>query len=122
MNALNISIPTMGAILEADDHGVTATALRTAMELEVFEIVARGNHTIEEIARTTDCNTRAMKILLDALCAKALLDKANNAYHLTPTSETYLIRSGRGYCAPMYLAWLQTRDHFTDFVRTGKAA
>lgn len=115
------TFPPMGAILEADEIGVVATAVKTAMELDVFEIIAKGNHTAEEIARATDCSVRGMSVLLDVLCVKNLLDKNNGYYSLTPTSETYLIRSGRGYCIPIYLAWLQARENFTNFVRTGKA-
>jgi C-methyltransferase len=120
MNAVNISIPSMGAILEADDQGTVVTIVKTAMELDVFEIIAQGNQRVEDIARAANCNVRGMGILLDVLCVKGLLGKSNGQYQLTPTSETYLVRSGRGYCTPMYLAWLQARDHFIDFVRTGK--
>jgi hypothetical protein len=44
-------IPSMGAILEADDYGMVVTALKTAMELDIFEIVAEGHHRLEEIAQ-----------------------------------------------------------------------
>lgn len=115
------SIPTMGAILEADEQGTVVTALKTAMELDVFEIVAKGAQSVEEIAGVASCSVRGMSVLLDALCVKGLLDKNNGYYSLTPTSETYLVRSGRGYCVPIYLAWLQARENFIDFVRTGKA-
>lgn len=113
--------PSMGAILEADEQGLTVTAVKTAMELDIFEIIARGNHRVEEIAREANCNVRGMSVLLDALCVKNLLEKSNGSYVLTPTSETYLVRTGAGYCAPIYLAWLQARDKFIDFVRTGEA-
>src|SRR6266498_1390725 len=117
----NTTIPTMGAILEADDYGEVVTALKTAMELDVFEIIAQGHQLADEIAQTASCNVRGMRVLLDVLCVKNLLAKSNDRYALTPTSETYLIRSGGGYCAPIYLAWLQAREKFIDFVRTGKA-
>jgi len=115
------TIPAMGAILEADDQGLGVTALKVAMELGLFEVVAGGPQRAEEIAQATDCNARGMTVLLDALCAKNLLDKTEGSYILTPTSETYLVRSGRGYCLPIYLAWLQAREKFIDFVRTGRA-
>jgi len=118
----NISIPTLSPILEADEQGVWVTALKTAMELDIFEIIAQGHHSLEEIAKATHCNPRGLSVLLDALCVKNVLDKSNGCYSLTPTSETYLIRSGRGYCVPIYLAWHQARDKFIDFVRTGKSA
>lgn len=118
----NTNIPPMGAILEADEYGLVVTALKTALELNIFEIVAQGHQRAGDIAQAANCNPRAMGILLDVLCVKNLLDKSNGCYSLTPTSETYLIRSGRGYCVPLYLAWLQARERFVDFVRTGNAA
>jgi len=120
MNNINISIPSMGAILEADDQGTVVTIMKTAMELDVFEIITQGNQSVENIARAANCNARGMGILLDVLCVKGLLGKSNGMYQLTSTSETYLVPSGRGYCTPIYLAWLRARDHFIDFVRTGK--
>jgi len=120
MNALNISVPTMGAILDADNNGLGSTALKTAMELDVFEVIAQGNHTAEDIAHVTNCNLRAMTILLNALSTLELLGKADGLYYLNARSKTYLVRGGEGYCVPIYLAWLQARDHFIDFVRTGK--
>jgi len=111
----------MGAILEADELGVVVTALKTALELDIFEIVAQGHQRVEQIASAANCNAHGMNILLDVLCVKNLLAKSKGRYSLTPTSETYLIRTGRGYCVPIYLAWLQAREKFIDFVRTGKA-
>ena len=118
----NLSIPPMTPILEADDQGAWVTAMKTAMELDLFEVIARGQHRLEEIARATNCSTRGMRVLLDALCVKNVLEKTDGCYSLTPTAETYLIRSGRGYCVPIYLAWHQARDRFMDFVRTGESA
>ena len=117
----NTTFPTMGAILEADEVGAVATALKTALELNIFEMIAQGDQRVEEIAHAANCNPRAMGILLDVLCVKNLLNKSDGCYSLSSTSETYLIRTGRGYCVPLYLAWLQARDKFIDFVRTGNA-
>jgi 2-polyprenyl-3-methyl-5-hydroxy-6-metoxy-1,4-benzoquinol methylase len=121
MNTVNVAIPSMGAILEADDHGLVVTALKTAMELDVFEVIRQGHQSAEDVAQETKCNVHGMSVLLDALCAKDLLGKTNGLYHLTPTSETYLIRSGQGYCTPIFLAWFQAREKFIDFVKTGNA-
>lgn len=115
-------IPSMSAILEADDHGLTVTALKTALELDIFEIIDSGFYRLEDIAEAAHCSKRGMSVLLDALCAKELLTKfINGSYGLSPASETYLVRSGRGYCVPINLAWLQAREKFIDFVRTGES-
>src|SRR5512140_698419 len=115
------SAPPMGAILDADAQGVMVTAVKTAMELDVFTVIAQGNRSAQQIAEAAHCSLRGMTILLDALCPLELLTKSDGCYDLTPTSSTYLVRGAAGYCVPIYLAWLQARDKFADFVRTGKA-
>jgi hypothetical protein len=80
-NSNSSSIPTMGAILEADEQGTVVTALKTALELDVFEIVAKGPQSAEEIAGAASCSVRGMSVLLDALCVKGLLDKKKATIH-----------------------------------------
>ena len=113
--------PPMGAIELADNVGLQVTAVQTAMELDVFTIIADGKHSLEEITTATNCNEHGLRVLLDALCVIGLLEQAYGRYELTATAEAYLVRSSPGYCLPIYLAWLQNRASFTEFVRTGRA-
>lgn len=111
---------SMGIIEEIDHFGTKVTALKTALELDLFTVIASGNQTAATISSTTDCNQRAMSILLEALCSLGLLTKVSGNFYLTPTARTYLVKGNPGYCVPIYLTWLQNRERFTEFVRTGK--
>jgi 2-polyprenyl-3-methyl-5-hydroxy-6-metoxy-1,4-benzoquinol methylase len=91
------------------------------MELDLFTIIAGGTQCLEEIGVATGCNDHGLRTLLDALCPIGLLQHAEGRYNLTATAKAYLVRSSPAYCLPIYLAWLQNRAHFIDFVRTGRA-
>jgi 2-polyprenyl-3-methyl-5-hydroxy-6-metoxy-1,4-benzoquinol methylase len=121
MNDTQALAPPLGAIETADSIGVQATAVQTAMELDLFSLIAAGHERLETIAATAGCNPRGMRVLLDALCALGLLVKAQGRYTLSPTAEAYLVRGSPGYCVPIYLAWFQNRERFRHFVRTGQA-
>jgi SAM-dependent methyltransferase len=110
----------MGIIEEVDALGLKVTALKTALELDLFTIIAAGNRTAAEISRAADCNQRAMGILLEALCPLGLLIKEGDCFSLTPVAQAYLVKDSPGYCVPIYLTWLRQRERFTEFVRTGR--
>jgi 2-polyprenyl-3-methyl-5-hydroxy-6-metoxy-1,4-benzoquinol methylase len=116
-----VEAPAMGAIEIADSVGLQVTAVQTAMELDLFTIIASGRHCLEEISKATGCNDHGLRTLLDALCPIGLLRQADGRYELTATAEAYLVRSSPAYCVPIYLAWLQNRARFIEFVRTGRA-
>jgi 2-polyprenyl-3-methyl-5-hydroxy-6-metoxy-1,4-benzoquinol methylase len=111
----------MGAIELADTIGLQVTAVQTAMELDLFTIIASGGHCLEEIGQTSGCNPHGLRTLLDALRPTGLLQQTNGRYELTATATAYLVRGSPAYCLPIYLAWLQNRARFIDFVRTGRA-
>jgi 2-polyprenyl-3-methyl-5-hydroxy-6-metoxy-1,4-benzoquinol methylase len=109
-------------IEEIDTFGLKWTVLKTAMELDVFNIIANGYQHLEEIARAARCSVRGMRVLLDALCPLGLLSKSAGSYALTPTAQAYLVRTAPTCCADIYLALWQSREHFADCVRTGTPA
>ena len=76
---------------------------------------------MEQIGKATGCHQHGLRTLLDALCPIGLLQQAEGRYELTPTAEAYLVRGSPAYCMPIYLAWLQNRARFIEFVRTGRA-
>ena len=117
----SVQAPSMGAIEMADSVGLQVTAVQTAMELDLFTIIASGRYCLEEISRSAGCNHHGLRTLLDALCPIGLLQQTDGRYELTATAEAYLVRSSPGYCVPIYLAWLQNRARFIEFVRTGRA-
>lgn len=122
MSRLDTPPPSLGVIEEVNTLGLKVTVLKTAMELDVFNTIARGHQRLEEIAHATQCSVRGMRILLDALCPLGLLSKSAGLYALTPTAEAYLVRTAPTCCADIYLTWFQNRERFADCVRTGKPA
>jgi len=116
-----VPAPPMSAIEMADNVGLQVTAVQTAMELDLFTIIADGHHRLEQIGKATGCHQHGLRTLLDALCPTGLLQHVEGRYELTPTAEAYLVRGSPAYCMPIYLAWLQNRARFIEFVRTGRA-
>lgn len=106
------------------EYGVwKATALRAALELDVFTVIARGYSNLERIAAATNCSERGMRILLDALCPLGLLSKSHNEYSLTPPSEAFLVRDKPTYygdwCLKTRIAW-EIRGEIIKEIKTGK--
>ncbi|MBU7018062.1 MAG: hypothetical protein HXS44_11185 [Theionarchaea archaeon] len=114
------------------EYGVwKATALRAALELDVFTVIARGQSDLERIAAATNCSERGMRILLDALCPLGLLSKSHNEYFLTPPSEAFLVCDNPTYygdwCLKTRIAWdirgvtvtvhVHGREHCLHFFR-----
>ena len=122
MGGLDRALQSFRVIEEIGTSGLKWTVLKTAMELDVFTTIAGGKERLEEIAQATRCSIRGMRVLLDALCPLGLLSKSAGSYALTPTSQAYLVRTAPTCCADIYLALWQSRERFTDCVRTGKPA
>ena len=99
-----------------------ATALKAAIELEVFTRIAEGHHTVPALARIGETNERGTRILLDALCFMGLLSKLHTEYHLSPTAEAFLVKGKPAYYGDAILddfAW-DARGEFSKLLRTGK--
>jgi ubiquinone/menaquinone biosynthesis C-methylase UbiE len=104
-----------------DWEGLKYTAIKVALELDIFDIIAKGYCTADEIARAAKCNKRGIRILLDALCPLEFLAKSGDQYSLTAPSGAFLVRDQPTYCADVYLAWWKSREHLAEYIRTGEA-
>lgn len=116
--------PSLGIVYDLEYGVWKATALCAALELDVFTVIANGNHTGPSIAEEAGCDQRGMRILLDALCSLKLLRKRKGDYFLTRVSETFLVRDEPGYygewCLRTQLAF-DIRSRVADGMRTGRA-
>lgn len=106
------------------EYGVwKATALHAALELDVFTVIANGNHTQATIAVEAGCEQRGMRVLLDALCSLKLLRKREGDYFLTPVSESFLVRGKPAYygewCLRTQLAF-DIRSRVAEGIRIGR--
>ncbi len=101
---------------------VKATALKSAIELEIFTRIAEGHHTAPALARVVGTYERGTRILLDALCFIGLLTKQHTEYRLSPTAEALLVKGKPSYYGDALLgdlAW-DARGQFSKLLQTGK--
>ena len=99
-----------------------SATLFAALEHGVFAAVERSG-TLSDVAKSTGCDERGMRLLLDACVAEGLLAKADGAYANTPAGRTALVPGGAAdltkairYNRDVYPAW----GRLAEFVRTGR--
>jgi len=80
----------------ANAHQQTA-ALKGAVELDIFTVIAQGKQTAAEIAQECKATERGVRILCDYLCVLGFLTKEGPRYGLTPDSAMFLDRSSPAY-------------------------
>lgn len=66
--------------------------LASSIQLGIFDMVAKENHTVEELTRAIKSPIRSTRIILDALVAMEYLEKIDGKYYLTSISSNYLVR------------------------------
>jgi ubiquinone/menaquinone biosynthesis C-methylase UbiE len=97
--------------------------LDAAIEYDFFTLIHEGVRTAGEIARAAGTDPRATRIVLDSLPALALVEKRNDQYFLTPTSETFLVKGKRSYIGDfrhVALALWDGMAHLKESLKTGK--
>ena len=62
------------AILDAAYGFAVTRVLTTAVELDIFTSIVRGQTTLEALCRETSCSTRGLSMLLNALTALKYLE------------------------------------------------
>jgi predicted O-methyltransferase YrrM len=95
----------------------------TALELDVFTAVGKGN-AAPAVAAKIGCNPRATEMLLNALVALGLLVKQDGVFRNTPETSRFLCASspqdarlGLLHMANLWHRW----SRLTDCVRAGNA-
>src|SRR6266566_6751666 len=97
-----------------------------AVSNKVFDTLANGPKTAEEVSKTTGSSIRGLRAIMNALVGLELLSTNGNKYSLTPESEAFLLSNKPGTLAgffPMNMKrliphWLK----LDDIVRTGRPA
>jgi len=103
----------------------TALALAAAVDLDVFTAIAQGKKTAADVAKSLNVSQRGIERLLDSLTGIGYLTKRNSRYGLTPTADTFLVRTKHTYVGAMAKEsqmtlpmWMQ----LADVIRNGKPA
>jgi ubiquinone/menaquinone biosynthesis C-methylase UbiE len=102
-------------------------AIKAAVELDVFTIIAEGNSTAEAIANRCQASARGMRILCDFLAFMGFLTKDGKSYVLTQDSAMFLNKKSPAYVggaiefllSPMLMEGMK---HLTEAVRKGGTA
>lgn len=80
-------------VLESLDGFRRSKAMFAALELGIFDRLARGPATLDVLARELELNADAAERLLDACVGSGFLRKRDGAYENLPTASAYLVRS-----------------------------
>jgi len=89
--------PNPGIIFDSLNAYQRSAALKTAIELDVFTEIARGNHSADAIAKVVSASTRGIRILCDYLVVQGFLSKTGEQYSLTAESGMFLDRNSPAY-------------------------
>jgi predicted O-methyltransferase YrrM len=98
---------TAEEILELGRSYQGAAVLAAAADLDLFSALSPAPLAAAELARTLQCDLRALTILLDALVALRLLEKSGSDYALPAGLDAFLTPGG----AQSILAMAQHQGH-----------
>lgn len=119
--------PSPALIFDALNAFQRTAALKTAIELDLFSLIAEGADTPAALAREAKTSERGTRILSDALAVLGLLQKADGRYLLTPDSAVFLDRHSPAYLGSVteFLVSPKNLEGFaklTEAVRKGGSA
>lgn len=104
-----------------------AFALKTAIDLDLFTAIGKGNKTAAEIARACNASERGVRILCDALVVMEFLTKTGKQYAMTSDSAAFLDSQSPAYMGLafkflMHPTQLGRFEKLGDAVRKGGAS
>jgi 2-polyprenyl-3-methyl-5-hydroxy-6-metoxy-1,4-benzoquinol methylase len=86
----SVAPPNPGLVFDMLNAYQRTTALKAAIELDLFRAVGEGPGDLASIARHCSASERGIRILCDFLVINGVLIKENGHYKHTPTSATFL--------------------------------
>ena len=117
--------PNPGLIFETFIAYQRTSALKAAIELDLFTEIAKGNRSVEALSNALPGSPRAVRILCDYLAIIGFLQKNSDQYSLTSESSIFLDRNSPAYIGgaakflldPKLLAPFQD---LAEIVKTGR--
>lgn len=126
MNTATDSVrkPNPALIFEHFNAYQRSAALKTAIELDLFTEIARGNRSASALATAVQASPRGIRMLCDFLAVIGILEKEGEHYALTPDSSTFLDRNSPACFGSVSAFLLDTNFiapflNLTEIVRTG---
>ncbi len=108
--------PSPAIIFETLNAHVRTSALRGAIELDLFTAIAEGNTSADAIAKRIQASEKGTRVLCDFLTIAGLLTKQNQHYGLTIDSAAFLNRHSPHYMGSVsrFLGVPQLTSSFND--------
>ena len=83
----------------------TPMALRAALELEIFTLLAEGPMTSDDLANALKCNGKRLELLLYALASADFLQVDDGRFSNAPVADYYLVRGKPNYAGGIWENW-----------------
>jgi hypothetical protein len=110
-------------LLELSRSFQESRILLTAAELNLFDLLASGPRSVEDLCSAEGLHPRGLTILLDALASQGLVSKSSDGrYFLEDSMAAMLTKDGGDSILPMIMhanSMWQTWHNLTQVVRTG---
>jgi hypothetical protein len=108
--------PNPVVIFDALNGYINSMALKGAIELDIFTLIAEGAVTSAALAARAQASERGVRILCDFLAIHGFLAKSGQEYALTPVSGAFLNRHSPAYmgAASNFLLHEAHIKHFRD--------
>jgi SAM-dependent methyltransferase len=100
---------------------LSSTAIFAALELGVFDALAQGPGTAEELAARVGIPERPARVLLLALLGDGLVSCAGDRYASTPVADTYLVSGGPKFLGRLIAHQNTHYGKFTDLAESLRA-
>jgi 2-polyprenyl-3-methyl-5-hydroxy-6-metoxy-1,4-benzoquinol methylase len=108
--------PSPTIIFDTLNAYIRTSALRGAIDLDLFTAIAEGNTSVAAIAKRLQASEKGTRVLCDYLTVIGLLTKENSSYGLTLDASVFLNRHSPGYIGTIakFLGSPDLTENFSD--------
>jgi 2-polyprenyl-3-methyl-5-hydroxy-6-metoxy-1,4-benzoquinol methylase len=101
VSATPVSSPTHLDLFDMMQAYKKTSLLRAGLDLGVFDVLAAGPGTVDDVAQMVSAHPRGTRILLNALAAIGLLEVSGGQFRLSPDASRHLVSTEPGYVGGM---------------------
>ncbi len=84
-------------ILDIRDKRLLSYVLKTAVDIDLFEVVGNDNLTLEDINGRYNYDKPMLEAFLDTLCATGFLEKDGSKYSIPENERRFLLKGNEDY-------------------------
>lgn len=120
----DINYPHLDDLLQLTYGYWKSCILFTAVEFDVFTLISKGKHTVEDISQLVHTDKRATEMFLNALVSLELLTKQADRYDNSPISDLYLVKGKPYYQGDFIHHFHNMMDNWSmlrETIETGKS-